>query len=94
MDMGPKMLQKDLIDYEAIFSLPKNVFALARTLWEMDEEKMLTRGNPDGYFYLFYLKQCAILFFIGKCFNFNMGSYYIGICDSSAWVHILEGDRV
>lgn len=53
MDLGPKMLQKDLIDYEAIFSLPKNVFALARTLWEMDEEKMLTRGNPDGYFYLF-----------------------------------------
>ena len=45
-----------------IVERPKNWMHLIRTLWLVDEYKLLKLQNADGYFYLLYLKRCYQMF--------------------------------
>jgi len=36
-------------------------------LWQIDEKSLFQLSNPDGYFYLLFLKISGLFFFISKC---------------------------
>jgi hypothetical protein len=41
---------------------PTGIWHLLKILFKTDEKKMLSLSNPDGYFYLYYIKTCIKLF--------------------------------
>jgi len=45
---------------------PKSWSHLIKTLWQVDEAKLLKLQNADGYFYLLFLKHAYKLFAICK----------------------------
>lgn len=49
-----------------VIERPRNWSHLIKTLFTVDEYKLLKLQNADGYFYLLYLKYSAILFGISN----------------------------
>jgi len=49
-----------------VMERPRSWGHLVKTLFSADEYKLLRLQNADGYFYLLYLKYCAVLFSICK----------------------------
>ena len=60
---------------------PTGFSHLLEILYKTDEKKMLSLSNPDGYFYLFYIKTCIKLF---ASIIFLSSSWLCYICYSSA----------
>jgi hypothetical protein len=53
---------------------PTGFFHLIKILFKTDEKKMLALSNPDGYFYLYYIKTCIKMFLtIIVCCSIWMG---------------------
>lgn len=42
---------------------PKSLTHLLKILYRTNEKKLLSLSNPDGYFYLYYIKTCIRFFF-------------------------------
>ncbi len=49
-----------------IIERPRSWKHLIKTLFTVDEYRLLKFQNSDGYFYLLYIKYCVILFGISK----------------------------
>lgn len=60
---------------------PTGFSHLLQILYKTDEKKMLSLSNPDGYFYLFYIKTSIKLF---ASIIFLSSSWLCYICYSSA----------
>lgn len=48
---------------------PTGLFHLIQILFKTNEKKMLALSNPDGYFYLYYIKTCIKCFFCIMVFS-------------------------
>lgn len=60
---------------------PTGFIHLMKILLRTDEKKMLALSNPDGYFYLIYIKTCIKLFAL----IILLSSSWLGyVCYSSA----------
>ena len=53
-------LEDNVVDLE----YPTSLGHLIQILFKTDEKKMLGLSNPDGYFYLYYIKTCIKFFSI------------------------------
>ena len=60
---------------------PTGLMHLLQILFKTDEKKMLALSNPDGFFYLYYIKTCIKMFFSV-------------ICLSSLWMSFISFDSV
>ena len=60
---------------------PTGLIHLIHILFKTDEKKMLALSNPDGYFYLYYIKTCIKMFL---CI----------ILSSSLWMSLICFDSV
>jgi hypothetical protein len=54
---------------------PTGFWHLIKILLKTDEKKMLALSNPDGYFYLYYIKTCIKLFWTIIIFSSGWMSY-------------------
>ena len=53
---------RDIEDDFEEMEYPTGLLHLLKILFKTDEKKLLSLSNPDGYFYLFYIKTCIKLF--------------------------------
>lgn len=64
-DLGSPEDETNMIDLE----YPRSCSHLLKILFRTNERKLLGLSNPDGYFYLYYLKACIKLFFFITVFG-------------------------
>lgn len=65
---------------------PQSFSHLLKILFRTNERKLLGLSNPDGYFYLYYLKACIRLFFFITVF----GSVTISFLSYASYKHDLK----
>ena len=53
---------------------PRSWGECVKLLWNLNDRKFFQFSNPDGYFYLTFLKKAAFLFTACKCFFANLCS--------------------
>lgn len=78
---APLVEEADFEDEFQEMEYPTGIFHLIQILFKTDEKKMLALSNPDGYFYLYYIKTCIKMFF---CI----------ILSSSLWMSLICYDPV
>lgn len=71
---------------------PKTWRELVQLLWNFDEFKFLSQTNPDGYFYLYFLKKSSHLFGLSNpAISLTIPcSIYVDLPDPSAVLHTPE----
>lgn len=62
-------MNDDFEAYDVGVEHPKNLSHLIKILWKTDEKKQLSLSNPDGFFYLYYLKTLIKLFTVMLIFT-------------------------
>lgn len=65
---------------------PNSFSHLLKILFRTNEKKLLGLSNPDGYFYLYYLKACMKIFLIMAIF----GSVSIGFLSYASYKQDLK----
>jgi len=59
----------DFEAYDVGAEHPKSLSHLLKILWKTDEKRQLSLSNPDGFFYLYYLKTLIKLFAVMLIFT-------------------------
>jgi len=83
--MLPDQDNPGLDDMMLSLEYPTGVWHLIKILAGTDDKKMLSMSNPDGYFYITYLKTCLKFFTLATllCF-FPLSQFYLNASNSNS----------